>query len=415
MLTKVDVAKKSLKDYRELIGESRYHEILSLAENLKGKRIIHVNATAVGGGVAEILSSLTGLMQDIGLDANWFIIPPDDDFFNVTKKIHNTLQGKPESLSDEEMKIYADYNENLSKKIEDMKADIWVIHDPQPAASFHFSSKTSKAVWRCHIDTTNREESVWEFIKSFLDSYNRFIFSLDDFVPEDLDQSKVLVFPPAIDPLTVKNSFMDKKEALSVMEKAGLDISRPIVTQVSRFDPWKDPKGVIDAYRIAKKEIPGLQLALLGLIIATDDPEAFEIFDDVKAYAGDDPDIHLFADPTKIPVENDSFVKAFQTASKLILQKSTREGFGLVVTEALWAKNPVIGGNVGGIRLQIENGKNGFLVNSIEECADKLIYLLKNPDECEKMGIAARETVKEKFLLTRLLKDYLKLFNDLLQ
>lgn len=413
MLSLVEVKPKSLKDYEKIIGSEKFEQIHSRGKELKGLRINHVNATAVGGGVAEILSSLVGMMNDLGLKASWLTIPPDEDFFNVTKKIHNTLQSLDEDLTEQEKEIYLNYTKNLGKLMNDHDADLWVIHDPQPVGAIEYMDRSINAVWRCHIDTTDRHESVWKFIKQFLPKYRNYIFSLDKFVPDDLEQDKVVIVPPAIDPLSVKNRPMDYDQAKEIIKQTGIDCDRPLVTQISRFDPWKDPKGVIDAFRMVKKDFPNLQLAMVGLIIAKDDPEAYDIFNEVKEHAGDDPDIFLFADPEHIPTDNDTFVKAFQTVSNVIMQKSTREGFGLVVTEALWKGHPVIGGNVGGITLQIEDGVNGFLVNSPEEAADKLKYLLRHPQKMEEMGTAAHETVKERFLLTRLLDDYLKLFGKL--
>jgi trehalose synthase len=414
MLQKTQVEERYLKDYKDIILPALYDEIQSYAEKLKGAKVYHLNATAVGGGVAEILAGLVPLMKDLGIDAEWLTIPPDDDFFNVTKEMHNTLQGKKADLTPEQEGIYTRYNERLAKLMKDTKPDLWLIHDPQPAASIHFLNDRVPAIWRCHIDTTNRRESVWNFVKKFLDKYRYFVFSLEQFVPRDLDKKRVVVSPPAIDPLSVKNVAMEESEAKKVIGQCGVDPSRPLITQVSRFDPWKDPKGVIDAFRLARREIDGLQLAMVGLIIAHDDPEAFEIFDDVKEYAGDDPDIHLFADPENIPVDNDTFVKAFQGGSDVIMQKSIREGFGLVVTEALWKGKPVIGGNVGGIKLQIENGVNGFLVGSSEEASEKAVYLLKHPEKLVEMGKNAREVVRRKFLLPRLLCDYLHLCDRIL-
>lgn len=413
MLSLVEVKPKSLKDYQSIIRPEIYEEIQSRGKTLEGLKVNHVNATAVGGGVAEILSSMVGMMNDLGLKTSWLTIPPDEDFFNVTKKIHNTLQSLDEDLTEKEKDIFLKYTEKLGKMMNDHYADIWVIHDPQPVGGIKYMNCDINAVWRCHIDTTDRQESVWDFIKQFLPEYKRYIFSLDKFVPNDLDPDKILIMPPSIDPLSIKNRSMDYNEAKAIIEKTGIDLSRPLVTQVSRFDPWKDPKGVIDAYRMVKKDFPELQLAMVGLIIAKDDPEAYVIFDEVKEHAGDDPDIYLFADPEKIPCDNDTFVKAFQTVTNVIMQKSTREGFGLVVTEALWKGNPVIGGNVGGITLQIEDGVNGFLVNSPDEAADKLKYFLRHPEKMEEMGQAAHETVKNNFLHTRLLDDYLKLFQKI--
>lgn len=410
MLKKTTVGQKSFEDYRNIILPELYDKIKDHSKKLLGLKVIHLNATAVGGGVAEILMGLVPLMNDIGMQAEWLTIPHDDNFFEVTKEIHNMLQGKKVELTDKQKQIFLDYKKNLAKLMDKHDADIWVIHDPQPSMAIDSMEKNVNAVWRCHIDTTNRQESVWQFIRQGLGKYKYYIFSLEQFVPEDLDKNKIVIIPPAIDPLSEKNKSMDIRLANDTIKKFGIDTNKPLLTQVSRFDPWKDPKGVIDAFRIAKKSIPDLQLAMAGLIIAKDDPEAYAIFDNVKTHANGEKDIFLFADPADIPVDNATFIKSLLTSSDVIIQKSTREGFGLVVTEAMWKGNPVIGGNVGGIKIQIEDGVSGFLVNSVEEAAEKIVYLFENNDAIQEMGINAQETIRQKFLLPRLLNDYLEVF-----
>lgn len=410
MLKKTTVGQKSFEDYKNIILPELYDKIKDHSKKLQGLKVIHLNATAVGGGVAEILMGLVPLMNDIGMQAEWLTIPHDDNFFEVTKEIHNMLQGKKVELTDKQKQIFLDYKKNLAKLMDKHDADIWVIHDPQPSMAIDSMEKNVNAVWRCHIDTTNRQESVWQFIRQGLGKYKYYIFSLEQFVPEDLDKNKIVIIPPAIDPLSEKNKSMDIRLANDTIKKFGIDTNKPLLTQVSRFDPWKDPKGVIDAFRIAKKSIPDLQLAMAGLIIAKDDPEAYAIFDNVKAHANGEKDIFLFADPADIPVDNATFIKSLLTSSDVIIQKSTREGFGLVVTEAMWKGNPVIGGNVGGIKIQIEDGVSGFLVNSVEEAAEKIIYMFENNDKIQEMGINAQETIRQKFLLPRLLNDYLEVF-----
>jgi len=405
---------QKLKKYKGIISEGLFQEINNLAKNLKGLKVVHINATPRGGGVAEVLKSLVPLMKGVGLKASWHINPPGQKFFNLTKQIHNALQGEEFKLSFSARKLYIRHMEITAKLMQDMKADVWVIHDPQPVGVAAYMSDFHPCIWRVHIDTSRPNQETWEFIHSYMAMYDKIVFSSKDFIGPSISKRKISVFPPAINPLTIKNSFLDLNAAKNVLESLGVNSNKPLITQVGRFDPWKDPLGAVKAYRIAKKKIPNLQLALLGLFLARDDPEAIKIFREVKKQVKNDPDIFLFSDPAQIgSLKVDVFVNAFQTASSVILQKSIREGFGLTVAEAMWKGQPVIGGDVGGIKLQIKDGKNGFLVSNSNEAANKIIQLIKNPKLTEKMGKAAKETVREKFLIPRLLRDYLKLFKEL--
>ena len=267
----------------------------------------------------------------------------------------------------------------------------------------------SPAIWVCHVDTTEPNAWVRQTLLPYMHGYQRILFSMPEYHLDGLDSAKVSVFPPAIDPLSIKNMPYPREEAREKLAKLGIDLSRPLVSQVSRFDRWKDPWGVIDAYRLARERMPGLQLALVGAMTANDDADAIEVFNSVRRHAAGDPDIHLFSDPAVI---SSIEVNAFQSGSDVVVQKSVREGFGLTVAEAMWKGTPVIGGNVGGIRYQIENGVNGFLVNSIEETAERIIQLLKDRQLRDHMGEQARETVRQRFLLTRYLEQYLDLFNS---
>lgn len=415
MLPKVKISKKSLRSYRNLVDKNLYLEIRKIARKLKGLRIVHLNATPQGGGVAEILQSLVPLMRDIGLKADWYVIPPDEDFFKITKEIHNTLQGKELPFDNKSKKIYLDYNKKLAQLTKDIKADIWVIHDPQPLPILHFNPKLGKTIWRCHIDTSTPNQNVWKFILPFVEAYDQLIFTLPEFTHSDLHNRHLNFFTPTIDPLTPKNIPIAKLTAQSLMEELGINPEKPIITQISRFDPWKDPKGVINAYYWAKMAIPELQLVLMGFMTAKDDPEAEKVFKQVKKHARGDPDIYLLANPDEVDVSNDMLVNALHIASDVIIQKSIREGFGLVVTEAMWKGKPVIGGDVGGIRLQIENGVNGFLVKDSQRCAQRIIKLVRDKKLARQMGRKAKQTVKKKFLITRLLRDYLRLFERILQ
>lgn len=416
MLPKIITHTKKFRDYKEIILPHLYNEIRRRSRKFKNLRVAHLNATVQGGGVAEILSKLVPLLKDIGLKAKWYVIPPDQSFFEITKKIHNALQGSPKNLTEEEKKYYLRYNRQLARLMQQIKPRpaIWVIHDPQPAAAISFFKSKIKAIWRCHIDTSTPNQKVWRFIKPQLTNYQKLIFSLPDFVPPDIDQSKVKIFAPAIDPLSPKNKPLPLKVAKTILSGYGINPNQPLVSQVSRFDPWKDPLGVIDAYYLAKNKIPKLQLALIGLFLAKDDPEAIRIYQIVKRHAHGDPDIFLFSDPTKINLPIDTFVNAFQTASDVIIQKSIREGFGLAVTEALWKEKPVVGGAAGGIKFQIKDGINGFLVNSSREAADRIIQLIKNQNLAKKMGRKAKSSVRKQFLIPRLINDYLKLFEEVM-
>jgi len=415
MLSRVETKTKEIKDYKGIIPDELYQEIEDLSKNLKGLKVVHVNAAPRGGGVAEILKVLTSLMKGVGIRASWHVIPPGEKFFELTKEIHNALQGKKFPLSFSSRKLYQRYSEKSAELMLDMDSDIWVIHDPQPVGMIQYlpDSDFHPIISRIHIDTTSPDPEAWKFIRSFLLEYDRVVFSAEDFVNEDIPSEILKIFPPAIDPLSEKNKPLPVQEARTILKSFGIDVDKPLVSDILRFDPWKDPLGVLEAYRLAKKEIPDLQLAMVGLFIACDDPEAVRIYEKVKEKAQGDSDVHLFSDPNRLgSLSVDRFVNAFQSGSDVMLQKSIREGFGLVVTEAMWKGQPVIGGNAGGIKLQIEDSKNGFLVSSPEEASERIVKLLKDKELREKMGAKAKETVRKKFLIPRLLRDYLKLFKE---
>ncbi|MEN3190233.1 MAG: glycosyltransferase [Atribacterota bacterium] len=409
MLEIVETERKSLKDYIEIIGKEEVEAIKKLAIPLKGKKVVHINATSFGGGVAEILSTLVPLMKDVGLEAEWQVIKGSDDFFNITKAIHNGLQGMDVPFTEKMKEIFLK-NNRLNEKLFEGEYDFVVIHDPQPVAILHYrKKKVGKWIWRFHIDPTNAQEKVWQFIRPFIEKYDAAIFTLKEYVKDDLKMEKVAIIPPAIDPLSPKNLDLSQEEIKDIVAKYKVDVNRPIITQVSRFDPWKDPLGVIDMYRIVKKEIKDVQLVLIASM-AHDDPEGWKYYEKTARHAGEDYDIHLLSNLNGV---GNLEVNAFQRASDVIIQKSIREGFGLVITEALWKGKPVVAANVGGIPLQVDNRRTGYLVGDIAECAERVIYLLKNPEIANKMGISGKEYVRKNFLITRLLKDYLSLFNSL--
>lgn len=417
MLPQVKTKTQKLEKYQGLISDNLFKEVKDLSKNLKGLRVAMINSTPRGGGVAEVLKSLVPLMKGTGIRAKWYCIPPGRKFFGLTKEIHNSLQGKKFSLSFSSRRLYHHYMEKSAKLMLDMRADVWILHDPQPAGIVQYLSDNDfyPLISRIHIDTTNPNPEAWNFIKGFLLQYDKIIFSSREFVHPEIPKNKRLIFPPAIDPFNNKNKTISISTARTILQGFEINPKKPLVAQISRFDPWKDPIGVIKAYKLAKKQIPDLQLALIGLFLAHDDPEAIKVFREVKKTANRDSDIFLFSNPGQLgSLSVDRFVNAFQTGADVILQKSIKEGFGLTVSEAMWKGKPVIGGNVGGIKLQIKDGKNGFLVSSPEQASQRIVELIKDKNLQEKLGKAARKTVQEKFLMPRLLKDYLKLFQELL-
>jgi trehalose synthase len=409
MLHRVKVEPKALDEYWPIVGNEEVMAVRALAESLRGARVLHVNATAFGGGVAEMLSTLVPLINDVGLDAQWQVIAGSEEFFNVTKAFHNGLQGMDLPLSEEMKEIWRRYNQKNAEALEG-EYDFVVMHDPQPAGLryYHGPGGNKRWIWRSHIDTSHPHPAFWEFITPFLQPYDARIFSMEQYVGEGLHLPQLAIIRPSIDPLSPKNTPLPLTEAQRVVADLGIDLDRTLISQISRYDPWKDPMGVIDAYRLVKEEMPEVQLALMASM-ASDDPEGWEYLKRTKEHAGDDPDIHV----TYFERSNDLEVNALQTFSHVVIQKSIREGFGLVVTEAMWKGQAVVGGNVGGIPQQIIDGENGFLVNNIEECADRVLYLLQNPKRAKEMGAKAREHVLKRFLSPRHLKDYLRLFTSL--
>ena len=398
---RVNVARKSIDEYKNIVGNEKISEIKEKTKGMKGLKVLHFNSTSFGGGVAEMLHSLVPLMKDIGIDAEWKVMDAEDDFFEVTKTIHNGLQGMEVDLTEKMKKIYLETN----KKNSDLgDYDIFIIHDPQPVAVIKFKER-GKWVWRCHIDTSKSNRKFVEFLKPYISEYDASIFTIKEF-GNNIYDGKRFYIAPSIDPLSEKNRNLKEKDIENVLSKYKIDMDIPIITQVSRFDPWKDPMGVIEAYRYVKKKIPS-QLILIGSM-ANDDPEGLYYYKKIKKYAKNERDIILLTNLDDIEVN------AFQRASDIVVQKSLREGFGLTVTEAMWKGKPVVATKVGGIPLQIEDGKNGFLVNDTRECAEKIIYLLKNKEKAEEIGEKARKTVKDKFLITRHILDYLRLMEELM-
>ena len=394
--------------YVEIIGEAAMDSLVNIAARLKDRKIVHVNSTRAGGGVAEILSSMVPLSKELGLDVSWEVIEGDESFFNCTKMLHNTLQGMPGTLSGRQMDIYAETNARNAERLKDalQDADYVFIHDPQPAALINsFPQRKGKWIWRCHIDVSAPNKGVWQFIKNQVSGYDASIFSLPDFA-QKLPHPQFLI-TPSIDPLAEKNIPLERSEVEKTYEELGVPMDKPIILQVSRFDKFKDPLGVIESYRIIKEHVD-VRLVLAGGE-ADDDPEASEILSEVRAAVDGDEDISVLL----LPSDSHREINALQTGADVVMQKSLKEGFGLTVTEAMWKKKAVIGGNVGGIRLQVINRFNGFRVRTPEGAAIRTRYLLSHPWKMEKMGRNAREYVLENFLITGHLRRYMTLLISL--
>lgn len=392
-----------LKEYANVAGHDVIDHLRQLVNQISGLRIVHVNSTRVGGGVAEILYKLVPLMQELGLETSWEVIEGNDDFFQCTKNMHNALQGDRVQISPELYRAYEDTNRQNAETLRPVleSADVVFIHDPQPAPLLHLCpNRKGKWIWRCHIDLSRPHRPVWKYLREVVKDYDASIFSLSGFA-RMLDHPQYLI-PPSIDPLSDKNTELPEDEIKKICSDLDIDPSRQIILQVSRFDRFKDPIGVIQAFRMARRYYPDLLLVLAGGS-ATDDPEGTIVLNEVKNFAGNDPAIRIL----ELPPDAHRTINALQRTAGIVMQKSLKEGFGLTVTEAMWKGRPVIGGNVGGIRLQVINHHTGYLVNTPEGAALRLTYLLERPDRLTEMGRKAREFVRENFLITRQLREYL--------
>ncbi len=397
------------ENYRKIVGDSVIAEIYKKARKLYGKYILNINSTYQGGGVAEILSSLVPLMNNTGIDAEWRILHGNPDFFTVTKKFHNALQGAKINLTDLKKKLYTETNGDFAIYTH-IKHDAVMIHDPQPLPLITFYRKRQPWIWRCHIDLTDPNKEVWDYLKSFILRYDAVIVSMEEYKRNDLPVQQ-FVIPPAIDPLTPKNMPLPKDTIDRFLKKFNIPKDKPLITQISRFDPWKDPLGVIEVFKKVKEEVDA-RLVLCGSM-ASDDPEGYEIYDEVQKAAK--PLVEK-GDIILLTTENNILVNVLQRVSDVILQKSTREGFGLTVTEALWKGTPVVASNVGGIKLQIKNGWNGFLLDpkDYDGFAKKIIEILKDEELARTLGKNGTEYVRKNFLITRLLIQHLDLLNEIL-
>lgn len=414
MLPRVPVQPRNIEQYRRIADDEVLDEILSLAKGLKGARVAHINSTAHGGGVAEMLYTLVPLMSSVGLEAEWHLIEGDSDFFTITKLFHNALQGMEIPITDE---MKAKYLTMCDENASDFNAeyDFVIVHDPQPcamiAAAEGTKARKGKWIWRCHIDTTFACDDAWEFLEDYIDLYDGAVFTMDKYIKSPISVPCLAFIPPSIDPLSAKNIIPEKRVQSDIARRYGVDEARPIMLQVSRFDPWKDPLGLVDCYREVKRRHHDLQLVYLASM-ADDDPEGWHYYEKTFQYSDGDPDIFLLSNQQGI---GNVEVSAFQAMSTVVLQKSLREGFGLTVAEAMWKRKPVVAGEVGGILLQVDDGVNGFLVEDIGEAAEKVSLLLESPATAQRMGDAGHDKVRRNFLSTRHLLDYLRFLHILLK
>jgi trehalose synthase len=399
----------TLESFRKIVDDHVLADIYARARGLYGRHIVHVNATYQGGGVAEILYSLVLLMNDVGIDTGWRILHGSQEFFETTKGFHNALQGKKFNLSKEQKRLYLQVNENYAK-FTHLDHDCVIVHDPQPLGLIAFYKKRQPWVWRCHIDLTDPHSELWDWLKGFMIKYDRVVVSNEKYVKSDLPVRQKVILP-AINPLIPKNREIAQKTILRIVKKAGIPTDKPVITQVSRLDPWKDPEGVIDVFRLVREKIDCR--LVLCYNVATDDPESLTMYQKVIKKASGLAKNHEIL---LVVGNNEMLVNAIQRFSSVIIQKSVREGFCLAVTEALWKGTPVVASNVGGIPLQVQDGQNGYLLKptDVKGFADRVVYLLKHPREADRLGKNGREHVRRNFLITRLLSDYLDILNEIL-
>ncbi len=417
ILSETRVGERSLAAYGKFIKPALRRDILAASKSLKGLSVLHVNSTSAGGGVAELLRSQIPLERGLGVDSHWIVINGDkqDKFFAVTKKMHNLFQGEKGRLSEKEKKTYLGHNRmafgDFRKIVEKIKPDAVIFHDTQPlplVGALEGVCKKPKTALRIHVDLSAPNASILKFIRPLALKCDRLVVTHPRYRPEWFPKNRTDIIYPSIDPLAPKNKILSASDIKILAKKYGVNVKEKIISQVSRFDPWKDPIGVIEAFNLARKKVIDLKLILIGST-ANDDPEAKEVYENVKKFANGDPKIVL------ITKSDDTLVNLIQTASRVVLQKSIREGFGLTVTEAMWKKKAVIGGKTTGISLQIEHGKDGYLVSSVRQAANFIVKLLENPKLAEKMGAAARKTVQEKFLTPAMVLKHLKLYSKLLK
>jgi trehalose synthase len=398
-----------LEDFRHIVPDETLAEIYARARKLYGKHVIHLNATYQGGGVAEILYSLVMLMNDVGLDAGWRILHGSQEFFEITKSFHNALQGAELDLSERKKRVYRRVNEDFAR-FTHLNHDCVIVHDPQPLALIRSYKKSQPWIWRCHIDLTQPHEALWDFLKGFVLKYDQVVMSSEKYFKDDLPVDQRLMYP-AINPLSPKNTAISDKAIEGQLGKAHVPMDKPLITQVSRLAPRKAPEGVIDVFKIVKEQVDCR--LVLCYNVASDDPEGLQMYKKVQRKANK---MLETGDILLVVGNSEKLVNAIQKFSSVVIQKSTKEGFCLAVTEAMWKGTPVVASNVGGIPAQIENGKNGYLLEpqDNEGFAERIVHLLKDPDAGRELGHRARETVRERFLITRLLSDYLDMLNSIM-
>ena len=391
----------SLESYEPLIGRERIERILKKADTIRDLHVVHVSSTFYGGGVTEILTPLTLLMNTIGIETGWRMIQGTPAFFNITKKLHNALQGSAIHLTSEEIRLFEQITFENAIRLHVEDRDIIIVHDPQPLALIsQFPERTSPWIWQCHVDLSEPHPQTWNYIRKFVEQYQTAVFSLPEYRQQLANEQCFIA--QAINPFSEKNCDLSDEQILECLARHQIPIDRPIIVQVSRFDPWKDPVGVIEAFRKASKEVD-CTLVLLGNL-ALDDPEAGMVLETIRKSADD----HVIV----LTVDDATLVNALQRKATVVLQKSTREGFGLTVTEAMWKGAAVVGGNVGGIRRQITDGENGFLVDSVDQAAQRIVQIIKNPGLRERLGTRAKETVRQNFLMSRLVEDWIDLLSN---
>jgi trehalose synthase len=412
VLPTVPIAERRVDDYAEPAGADTVEALRTAARPLAGARLLHVNSTAFGGGVAELLHTQLGLLTDLGLDVTWAVIEGSQDFYDMTKGVHNALQGAEVELTPAMRETYLD-RVRANAEMLTAEFDFVMIHDPQPAALLAFAEelghRKGKWIWRCHLDLSAPYRPAWEFFEPLVDMYDAIVFTAETYAQPGVTHPLPAFIAPTIDPLSPKNRPLAASVVNAIVGGLGVDVDRPLITQVSRFDPWKDPLGVIDAFRMARREVDGLQLALVGSL-AADDPEGLRYLELAAEHRQHDPDIHLL---TNLDGVGDYEVNAIQRASAVVVQKSLREGFGLVVSEAMWKERPVVGGNVVGIRMQVEDGVHGFIVDSPSSCAQRIVELLGDRRMAAKMGREGHRRVLEQFSTPRELMDQLQLLRSL--
>ena len=399
----------SVEDFRHLVPDEELADIYARARGLYGKHIVHINSTYQGGGVAEILASLVLLMNDVDIDTGWRILHGNPDFFEVTKKFHNALQGGKLNLTKAKKNLYLQANENFAH-FTHLDHDCVIVHDPQPLPIIKSYRKHQPWIWRCHIDLSDPHKELYDYLKSFVLKYDQMVVSSETYLKKDLPVDQRIICP-VINPFTLKNKELPDKTVSKYIKELGIPTDKPIITQVSRLDPWKDPEGLVDIFKLVKDKIDCRLMFCYNF--ATDDPEGLQMYNKVYRKA------QKFAkngDVLFVIGNRDILVNAVQRFSDVIIQKSIKEGFCLAVTEALWKSRPVVASNVGGIPAQIDDGQNGFLLEpkDTQGFADRIIHLLKNPDHAADIGKKARECVRQKYLITRLLSDYLDMLNAMI-